>query len=130
MAQRFVSALLARYRPNRWLHSEGLLRRPAKRWCTARIPDQPITGGRHMLKGYTVPLSPLGIANLATKPPWDYAGTVVAVEFWTEPAAAAATLPDGLTPDPDSNGHGLALFIDWQFNGSRDEYLDPIRSQY
>ena len=24
-----------------------------------------------MLTGYTVPLSPLGIANLATKPPWD-----------------------------------------------------------
>ena len=28
-----------------------------------------------MLKGYTVPLSPRGIANLATKPPWHYAGT-------------------------------------------------------
>jgi hypothetical protein len=25
-----------------------------------------------MLKGYTVPLSPRGIANLATKPPWHY----------------------------------------------------------
>jgi hypothetical protein len=49
-----------------------------------------------MLKGYTVPLSPRGIANLATKPPWHYAGTIVAVEFWTDPGAAAATLPDGL----------------------------------
>jgi hypothetical protein len=83
-----------------------------------------------MLKGYTVPLSPRGIANLATKPPWHYAGTIVAVEFWTDPAAAAATLPDGLTADPDTNGHGLAMFIDWQFDGSRDEYLDPLRSQY
>ena len=83
-----------------------------------------------MLKGYTVPLSPRGIANLATKPPWHYAGRVVAVEFWTDPAAAAATLPEGLTQDPDSNGHGIAMFIDWQFNGSRDEYLDPLRSQY
>ena len=26
-----------------------------------------------MLQGYTVPLSPRGIANLATKPPWHYA---------------------------------------------------------
>ena len=69
-----------------------------------------------MLKGYTVPLSPLGIANLATKPPWHYAGTIVAVEFWTDPDAAAATLPEGLTPDPESNGHGLAMFIDWQFD--------------
>ena len=83
-----------------------------------------------MLKGYTVPLSPLGIANLATKPPWHYAGTIVAAEFWTDPAAAAATLPGGLAPDPDTNGHGVALFIDWQYNGSRDEYLDPVRSQY
>jgi acetoacetate decarboxylase len=36
-----------------------------------------------MLNGYTVPLSPRGIANLATRPPWHYAGSVVAVEFWT-----------------------------------------------
>ena len=83
-----------------------------------------------MLKGYTVPLSPRGIANLATKPPWHYAGTVIAVEFWTDPTAAAATLPESLTQDPETNGHGTALFIDWQFNGSRDEYLDPLRSQY
>jgi Acetoacetate decarboxylase (ADC) len=38
--------------------------------------------------------------------------------------------PEGLTPDPESNGHGIALFIDWQFTGSGDEYLDPVRSQY
>ena len=83
-----------------------------------------------MLEGYTVPLSPHGITNLATKPPWHYAGSIVGAEFWTDPAAAAATLPAGLTPDPESNGHGTALFIDWQFTGSHDEYLDPVRSLY
>ena len=83
-----------------------------------------------MLKGYTVPLSPRGVANLATEPPWHYAGRIVAVEFWTEPAAAQATLPEGLTPDPETSGHGIAMFIDWQFNGTHDEYLDPVRSQY
>jgi len=57
-------------------------------------------------------------------------GTVVGAEFWTDPGAAAATLPDGLTPDPESGGHGIAAFIDWQYSGSRDEYLDPVRSQY
>ena len=83
-----------------------------------------------MLKGYTVPLSPRGIANLAAKPPWHYAGVVVVrAEFWTDPAAAAATLPDGLTPDPQTAGRGTVLFIDWQYSGSRDEYLDPVRSQ-
>ena len=56
-----------------------------------------------MLNGYTVPLSPRGIANLATKPPWHYAGIIIAAEFWTDPAAAAATLPEGLTPDPPSS---------------------------
>jgi acetoacetate decarboxylase len=83
-----------------------------------------------MLQGYTVPLSPRGIANLATEPPWHYAGRVLAAEFWTSPAAAEATLPAGLAPDPETSGHGIAMFIDWQFNGSRDEYLDPVRSQY
>jgi hypothetical protein len=33
----------------------------------------------------------------------------VGAEFWTDPVAAAATLPAGLTPDPESNGHGNAL---------------------
>jgi hypothetical protein len=83
-----------------------------------------------MLKGYTVPLSPRGVANLAAKPPWHYAGMIIAAEFWTDPAAAEATLPEGLIPDPESNGHGIALFIDWQYNGSHDDYLDPVRSQY
>ncbi|WP_326601034.1 acetoacetate decarboxylase family protein [Streptomyces sp. NBC_01800] len=82
------------------------------------------------MKGYTVPLSPRGIANLAPAPPWHYAGTVVGVEFFTDPAAAAATLPEGLTPDPDSAGRGVAMFIDWQYSSTGLEYLDPARSQY
>jgi hypothetical protein len=39
-----------------------------------------------MLEGYTVPLSPRGIANLAAKPPWHYAGSIVGAEFCTDPA--------------------------------------------
>ena len=83
-----------------------------------------------MLKGYTVPLSPLGKANLVATPPWHYSGDVIALEFWTDPAAANATLPPGLTPDPTSAGHVLALFVDWQFTAQDDEYLDPARYQY
>ncbi|MFZ4153533.1 acetoacetate decarboxylase family protein [Streptomyces pseudogriseolus] len=83
-----------------------------------------------MLKGYTVPLSPKGEANIAPTPPWHYAGDIVGVEFFTEPAAAEATLPEGLDPDPDTSGRVVAFFVDWQFNGERDEYLDPVRSQY
>lgn len=83
-----------------------------------------------MLKGYTVPLSPKGEANIVPEPPWHYAGDIVGAEFWTEPAAAEATLPHGLSPDPESSGRVVAFFVDWQFNGQNDEYLDPVRSQY
>ncbi|MEU6603107.1 acetoacetate decarboxylase family protein [Streptomyces flaveolus] len=82
------------------------------------------------MKGYTVPLSPRGIANLASPPPWHYAGTVVAVEFFTDPDAAGSTLPEGLAIDAESAGRGTALFIDWQYTGSAEEYLDPARYQY
>ncbi len=83
-----------------------------------------------MLKGYTVPLSPLGKANLVAAPPWHYSGDVIAMEFWTDPAAANATLPPGLAPDPNSAGHVLGLFVDWQFTAQDDEFLDPARYQY
>ncbi|SDL38666.1 acetoacetate decarboxylase [Nonomuraea maritima] len=82
------------------------------------------------LRGYTLPLSPRGVANVVSAPPWHYAGDVVGVEFWTSADAAAASLPTGLTPDPSSSGHGYALFIDWQFTGEHDEHLDPVRSLY
>src|SRR5271154_2422719 len=83
-----------------------------------------------MLKGFTVPKSPFGQAALTPPPPWHYAGDVVGVEFWTDPDAAAATLPRGLSPDPRSNGHAVMMFLDWQFTAQDDEYLDPARYQY
>lgn len=83
-----------------------------------------------MLQGFSVPLSPRGTANLVSRPPWHYAGTAVGVEFWTSPASATATLPAGLAPDPASDGRCVALFVNWQYTGTQDEYLDPLRSQY
>lgn len=83
-----------------------------------------------MLKGYTVPRTPLGKSSLNPPPPWHYSGDLVGVEFWASPDATAATLPQGLAPDPETSGHAVALFIDWQFTGEQDEYLDPARYQY
>jgi hypothetical protein len=83
-----------------------------------------------MLKGFTVPKSPFGQAALTPPPPWHYAGDVVAVEFWTDADAAAATLPKGLSPDPKSGGHAVMMFQDWRFTAQDDEYLDPARYQY
>lgn len=71
-----------------------------------------------MLQDCAVPSSPRGIANLARKPSWHYAGVVADVEFLTDPAAAAATLHDGLTPDPQSAGVG-------RLGGSRVHGLPP-----
>jgi hypothetical protein len=83
-----------------------------------------------MLKGYTVPRSPLGLAATTPPPPWHYAGDIVGVEYWADPKAIAALLPPGLSPDPSSNGHAALLFIDWQFTAQNDELLDPARYQY
>ena len=83
-----------------------------------------------MLRGFTVPKSPFGQAALTPPPPWHYAGDVVGVEFWTDADATAATLPNGLSPDPKSNGHAVMMFLDWQFTAQDDEYLEPARYQY
>ena len=83
-----------------------------------------------MLKGFTVPKSPFGQAALTPPPPWHYAGDAVGVEFWTDPEATAATLPNGLSRDPKSNGRAAMMFLDWQFTAQDDEYLDPARYQY
>ena len=56
--------------------------------------------------------------------------TLLVVEFWADPAAAAAVLPAPLEPHPDG-GRAAAMFIDWQScSDDGDELLDPSRSQY
>jgi len=83
-----------------------------------------------VLKGYTLPLSPNGIANHVSAPPWHFVGDLLVIEFWADPEAAAATLPDRLVPHEDS-GRMTAMFIDWQSCGdTRSELRDPIRAQY
>ena len=56
--------------------------------------------------------------------------TSSAPNFFADPAATAALLPERLTPDPETNGHAALMFVDWQFTASNDEYLDPARYQY
>ncbi len=83
-----------------------------------------------MLKGFMVPRTSSGDACIDPPPPWHYSGDALAVEFRADPAVTAALLPQGLSADPRTNGHAFALFIDWQFTASNDEYLDPARYQY
>jgi len=56
-----------------------------------------------MLQGFTVPLSPQGEANLASAPPWHYAGDVLAVEFWRKDHSAIAR---GWVQGPEEAGLG------------------------
>jgi acetoacetate decarboxylase len=83
-----------------------------------------------MLKGFNYPLTPKGKSTLNPPPPWYYSADFLNIEFWSDPAAAAAVLPPGLDPDPAAQGHANALFYDWQFTGANEEYLDPARYQY
>jgi Acetoacetate decarboxylase (ADC) len=83
-----------------------------------------------MLKGPKLPLTPTGKSSVNPPPPWHYSSDFLDIEFWADPEAAAAVLPEGLQPDPSSAGPANALFFDWQFTGSNDEYLEPARYQY
>jgi hypothetical protein len=67
-----------------------------------------------MLKGFTVPKSPFGQAALTPPPPWRYARDVVGLELRKDSDATAATLLNGLSPDPKSNGRAVMMFLDWQ----------------
>jgi hypothetical protein len=85
---------------------------------------------KHMLQGFNYPLTPKGKSTLNPPPPWYYSADFLSIEFWADPAAVRATLPQGLDPDPAADGHASALFYDWQFSGSNEEFLDPARYQY
>src|SRR5438132_6007573 len=80
-----------------------------------------------MLKGFTVPRSPLGMAALTPPPPWHYAGDVLAVEFWNDPDVSADILPGDVKLDALRWGRSVALFVDCQFTANSNEYLDPAR---
>ncbi|MDO8187454.1 acetoacetate decarboxylase family protein [Conexibacter sp. JD483] len=83
------------------------------------------------LHGYSLPRSPLGQANLVPSPPWHYVGDFLVIDYWADPAAVAAVLPDGVDPHPDGAGRCSALFVDWQScSDGGEELLDPSRSQY
>ena len=83
-----------------------------------------------MVKGYSIPLSPLGQANLAGDPPWHYSSEILAAEFWVNRQAAQATLPPNVIADGDDAVRAVIMYLDWQFTASNEEMLDPARYQY
>ena len=53
-----------------------------------------------MLQGFHYPLTPKGKSTLNPPPPWYYSADFLNIEFWANPAAVRAILPEGLDPDP------------------------------
>jgi acetoacetate decarboxylase len=83
------------------------------------------------LQGFMFPRSPRGRASIVAAPPWHYSGDVLTVEYRTEPSNVEAMLPDGVSPAPEDPGAVAIIWADWQScSDSREELLDPIRSQY
>src|SRR5439155_7283121 len=98
----------------------GATQRPRE----AGTPDMP-------LEGYSLPRTPAGRSSLVPAPPWHYAGEVLVLEYWADPAAAAAVLPPRLEPYAEDPGRAAALFVDWQWcTDGGDELDDPVRGQY
>ena len=80
-----------------------------------------------MLKGFTPPFTPRGLASLVPPPPWHYAGWLLGVEFECDRDRAASFVPDTLGK---ATGRGTVHFADWQATTDGSELLDPVQSQY
>ena len=83
------------------------------------------------VKGFFYPRTAQGGAGVIPDPPWFYSGDLLTVEYRTDPARVADLLPAPLDLAPDDPGAVALIWADWQScSGSREELLDPVRSQY
>ncbi|MBI5446092.1 MAG: acetoacetate decarboxylase family protein [Deltaproteobacteria bacterium] len=80
-----------------------------------------------MLRGFTPPFTPQGLASLVTAPPWHYAGWLLNVDFECGPGRAAPFVPTALG---SATGRGTLHFADWQATTDGSELTDPILAQY
>lgn len=83
------------------------------------------------MQGFFHPRSATGRASLIPSPPWYYSGDLLTIEYRTDPARVAELLPPPLAPAEEDPGAVALIWADWQSCGeSREELLDPVRSQY
>ena len=84
------------------------------------------------LKGYTLPLTPNGQAQLVEPPPWYYGGEVLQILFRTDPEKAAGLIPPPLQTGPDP-GLGIVWFVEWvSVSESNPDlaFINPERAVY
>ena len=83
------------------------------------------------LQGFLFPRTATGKASLLPGTPWHYSGTMLTLEYRTDPQRVAELLPDYLEPADEDPGAVAVIWAEWQ--NCRDDYseiLDPARSQY
>jgi hypothetical protein len=80
-----------------------------------------------MLKGFTPPFTPRGLAALVAAPPWHYAGWLLNVEFACSRDRARDFVPASLGA---ATGRGTVHFAEWQATTDGSELLDPVLAQY
>jgi len=80
-----------------------------------------------MLKGFTPPFTPRGLAALVAAPPWHYAGWLLNIEFACSRDRARDFVPATLGA---ATGRGTVHFVEWQATTDGSELLDPVLAQY
>lgn len=81
------------------------------------------------LQGFSFPLSPIGESSMLTPPPWQFAGSVLMVDFVADPGAIQRHLPEPLEVDPE--GRCAAVFAEWQWcSADSREQSDPSFGQF
>ncbi len=83
------------------------------------------------LKGFLAPKTPSGKSAIIPNMPWHYSGTLLTVEYLTDPANVRAILPPELELADEHPGAVALIWADWQScSDDFEELLDPDRSQY
>src|SRR5690349_10317684 len=83
------------------------------------------------VQGFLYPRTERGTSSLIPAPPWFYSGDLLTVEYRTDPARVAELLPAPLALAEEDPGAVALIWADWQScSSSREELLDPVRSQY
>jgi acetoacetate decarboxylase len=83
------------------------------------------------VKGFLYPRTQSGQSSLIPSPPWYYSGDLLTVEYRTNPERVAELLPAPLSLAEEDPGAVALIWADWQScSSSREELLDPVRSQY
>jgi acetoacetate decarboxylase len=81
--------------------------------------------------GFFYPKTATGRSSIVPPPPWYHSGDLLTIEYRTDPARVAELLPPPLQLAHHDPGAVALIWADWQScSDSREELLDPVRSQY